>query len=70
MQGGHVMPLQQLLTQEAKRHDWSILEVELEEEHGLIIYEIEWLDRQGHVHEVEYDARTGQPLDSSGEIDR
>lgn len=64
MQSGRIMPMEQLLDRASGEHDWSLLEIELEEEHGRLIYEIEWLDAQGRVHEIEYDAVTGQPLGS------
>jgi uncharacterized membrane protein YkoI len=37
-----------------------VLEVELEEEQGHYIYEIELLDARGRVWNLEFDARTGR----------
>jgi uncharacterized membrane protein YkoI len=40
----------------------KILEVELEKEHGRLIYEVEILSKDGVVTEVYIDARTGKFL--------
>jgi len=39
-----------------------VLEIELDEDHGRTIYEIELLDEQGRVLELEVDAATGEIL--------
>lgn len=56
---GAIMPLEQLIAQVQQEHDWRLLEAELEEEGQRIIYEIEWLDPQGRVHKIHYDANNG-----------
>ena len=40
----------------------KILEVELEKEHGKLVYEIEFLDSEGRVFEQYFDAITGESL--------
>jgi len=57
-----ILPLEELL----RRYDLGpgsrILEIEIEFEHGHPLYEIEYLDRNGHIREVLIDARTGEAL--------
>jgi uncharacterized membrane protein YkoI len=42
-----------------QRYDGRILEVELEDENGLLIYEVDLLTADGHKIEFEFDARNG-----------
>lgn len=62
MQSGEILPLETLLKDLLKNEHWRLLEAELEEEDGRLIYEFELLDEQGRVRELEYDARTGVRL--------
>ena len=41
----------------------EILEVELDEDDGVLVYEIKYLDRRGRRMEAEIDARTGRILE-------
>lgn len=60
---GRIMPLEQLLSLVGKRHAGaSLLEVELEEEDDIYIYEVELATREGVVRELEIDASTGTIL--------
>lgn len=60
---GKVKPLELLIGNVFQRHpDARILEVELEQENGTKIYEIEILTVTGEVREVEIDASTGELL--------
>lgn len=60
---GQVLPFEQLLTAVTERYPGaSVLEVELEEEHGRFIYEMEVLTAEGTVREIELDARSGEVL--------
>jgi len=45
----------------------EVLEVEIEREHGRLIYEVEILSRSGRVRKVEIDARTGTVLEVEDE---
>lgn len=56
-----VMPLSQLL-QHPDLVGKRLLEVELEREHGRMVYELEILDSNGRVYERYYDAVSGEPL--------
>ena len=64
---GKILPLQQILQRLEKVQPGQILEVELEREHGLLIYEIELLDDQGRVWEFELDAASGEILEREEE---
>jgi uncharacterized membrane protein YkoI len=57
---GVIQPLQRILRHAHSLHPGRVLEVELEEEQGHYIYEIELLDARGRVWNLEFDARTGR----------
>lgn len=60
---GRIIPLEQLLSLVDARHPHaSLLEVELEEEDDIYIYEVELATRDGVVRELEIDATTGKIL--------
>jgi len=60
---GHIIPLEKLLELVAQRHPHSsLLEVELEEDDDIYIYEVELATREGVVRELEFDAHTGKIL--------
>jgi len=57
------MPLEQLLHKAMQRHPESmLLEVELEEENGVLVYEVELVTEEGIVRELELHASTGEVL--------
>lgn len=60
---GVIMPFEQLM-QRLERHypGATLLEAELEEEDGVLVYEVEILTTLGVVRELELDARDGQIL--------
>ncbi len=61
--GGEVLPFQRILQAVFKRHpDATILEVELEEDHGKYYYELEILVDDGVVRELDIDASNGKVL--------
>ena len=63
-QQGAILSFASLLeTLEQRYPQGRVLEVELERDDGLLIYEIEVLTRDQVVREIEMDARTGQVLD-------
>lgn len=60
---GRIIPLEQLLSLVEQRHPKaSLLEVELEEDDDIYIYEVELATRAGVVRELEIDASTGRIL--------
>ncbi len=62
MESGAVLPLQTILDRLRLDYPGRILEVELEKEHGIIIYEIEIVDDDGKVRELSVNASTGELL--------
>jgi uncharacterized membrane protein YkoI len=64
---GEILPLESILKNVRQTYPGKILEVELEKEHGKIIYEIEILDNNGTVIEVYIDATTGKLLSTEQE---
>jgi uncharacterized membrane protein YkoI len=56
---GEVLPLSRIMAIVAQQSPGDILEVELDRENGVIVYEFKILTRAGKVYEVHVDARTG-----------
>lgn len=61
-EAGDILAMEQILKQARQRHPGRILEVELEEIGGRLVYEIELVDSKGEVRELFFDARTGEFL--------
>lgn len=60
---GVIMPFEQLMQRLEQRYPGAtLLEAELEEEDGVLVYEVEILTTQGVVRELELDARDGNIL--------
>ncbi|ERI52033.1 peptidase [Pseudomonas sp. EGD-AK9] len=60
---GVIMPFEQLMQRlEQQYPGTTLLEAELEEEDGVLVYEVEILTTQGVVRELELDARDGNIL--------
>lgn len=60
---GLILPLDQLMRPALQRYPGAtLLEAELEEEDGVLVYEVELLTSQGIVRELELDARDGRIL--------
>jgi uncharacterized membrane protein YkoI len=60
---GRIIPLEKLLELVAQRHPHaSLLEVDLEVDDDIYIYEVELATRDGVVRELEFDAHTGKIL--------
>jgi uncharacterized membrane protein YkoI len=60
---GRILALEEILTNIRQFRPGQILEVEFEEKHDRMIYEIEILDTQGTVWELKVDAVTGELLE-------
>lgn len=59
LDAGKIQPLELILKQVRPKYPGTILEIELEQEDGEIIYEIEVLREDGVVIEIIIDAKTG-----------
>ena len=60
---GRILPLERIL--ERHRQRGRLLDLEVEREHGRIIYELELLRDDGRVVELEIDAASGEILEQS-----
>lgn len=56
---GDLLPLPRILALAQARVKGEVLNIELEQEHGVLSYEVKILTKKGRVREVELDARTG-----------
>ncbi|CAE6920007.1 Peptidase [Pseudomonas marincola] len=60
---GVIMPLEQLMQPALQRYPMAtLLGAELEDEHGVLVYEVELLTQEGVVRELDLDAHNGQIL--------
>lgn len=60
-QAGNIIALETLITMINQRYPHSsLLEVELEDEDSVYIYEVELITADGSVRDIEIDARTGK----------
>jgi uncharacterized membrane protein YkoI len=59
MQRGEVLPLGKILAIAQQKVPGDVIEVELENKHGALVYEIKVLTESGRVREVKIDARKG-----------
>jgi uncharacterized membrane protein YkoI len=57
-----VLPIERILDQARASAAGTITEIELEHEHGKLIYEVEILTADNTKVEIEYDAKTGAEL--------
>jgi uncharacterized membrane protein YkoI len=58
-EAGSILPLQEVVKKAQAEHPGRVIEVELDDDDGRHIYEIELLDEQGEVWEFKFDAATG-----------
>lgn len=61
-EAGEILPLETILQKLHTSHPGKVLEVELENKHDRLIYEIEILDEEGKVWEIKVNAKTGELL--------
>jgi uncharacterized membrane protein YkoI len=61
-ESGDILPLETILHKLEATNPGKVLEVELENKHGQLIYEIELLDAKGKVWKLRVDPRTGDVL--------
>lgn len=66
---GKILPLEEIIKRARLHPDEHIIEVELEEEHGTLVYELEFIGRDGVVRERLYDASSGKLIKESLEDD-
>jgi uncharacterized membrane protein YkoI len=61
-QEGRVLPLEQILDRFDPDRRFQVIEIELEDEHGPLVYEIKSLDAGGRIRKTQIDAGTGEPV--------
>ncbi|MCU1717019.1 PepSY domain-containing protein [Pseudomonas sp. 5P_3.1_Bac2] len=62
-QEGRILPLEQLLQTALQRYPGAVLlEAELEDEDGRLVYEVELVTSQGVVREIELNAGSGEVI--------
>ena len=64
---GDILSLEQILQNARQHHAGRVLETELEEKGGELVYEVEILDDNGEVWEMKLDARSGELLEEEQE---
>ena len=60
---GEILSLEEILTRYPEAEYGRLLDLEVEKEHGRIVYEMEFLRDDGRVLELEVDARDGALLE-------
>ncbi len=66
VRSGEALPLRTILDKAAAEFPGELIEAELEDEHGRLIYEIKLISPDGNVLKVYYDARDGSVLKIKG----
>lgn len=66
VQAGEVVSLEVILAYLRERYDGEIVEIELEDDDGMLVYEIEMIGPQGQRAEFEFAARTGELMSVEG----
>jgi len=64
---GDILSLEQILQNARQHRAGRVLETELEEKRGELVYEVEILDDNGEVWEMKLDARSGELLEEEQE---
>jgi uncharacterized membrane protein YkoI len=61
-QSGDIVSIEQILSKVRQSNQGRVLEIDLEDEEGRYLYEIELVDSKGDVHKFLFDARTGEQI--------
>jgi uncharacterized membrane protein YkoI len=60
---GAVLPLAEVLARLAQTHPGDVIEVELDDEDGIVVYDLDIVTPDGRLLEIEINAATGAVLD-------
>ncbi len=63
---GLILPFRDILAKAQQAYPGQMLKAELDDEDGILVYELKILSGDGRVMEVVYDARTGALLKAKG----
>ena len=66
MEEGRILPLKDILARAEAAYPGEMIETELENEGGALVYEIKMLTKDGRVMKLHYDAKTGELLKAKG----
>lgn len=69
LKAGDILPLETILQKAKQIKPGQVIEVELEKEDGLYVYELEIVDYSGEVWELELEAKTGELVELENEDD-
>lgn len=67
LERGEILPLTAILEQARQAQPGRVLEVELDRDDGVWVYELEVLDERGRLWELRFDARDGRLLERERE---
>ena len=67
VRAGEILPLQTILERLPAESYGRLLDLEVEREHGSIVYEFEFLRADGHIVEIKVDARDASVLEQEVE---
>jgi uncharacterized membrane protein YkoI len=68
-EAGTIVPLEKVVAAASREHDGHLLQVELERRAGIYVYEVEFVDPEGVVWKMYFDARDGTLLERAREND-
>lgn len=63
---GRILPLKEIIARAQKAEPGQVIEAELEDEHGAIVYEIKMLTADGRMLKLYFDAGSGVLLRTKG----
>lgn len=66
LEEGRILPLREILNRAEAAYPGQLIEAELEDEHGALVYELRILAGDGRVMKLYYDAGTGELLKARG----
>ena len=66
LQAGEVLPLKTILEKANAQFPGDLIEAELEDEHGRMVYELKLISPDGKVMKLHYDARDGSLISAKG----
>ena len=66
-EAGDILPLEQILEKAKQKQPGRVVETELEKNSGRHVYEVKIVDEKGVVHELKYDAKSGELLKAKQE---
>ncbi|MBL7003109.1 MAG: PepSY domain-containing protein [Gammaproteobacteria bacterium] len=69
LKNGEILPLDDILQNVRQQYTGVLLDIELEKEDGVIVYEFEILNQEGVVIEVYVDAKSGEIIKVKKDVD-